>query len=190
MKNNWNTESDRQILKRLKDAFFLDLKKVSISTLKNMIKNETKKLTRKNGSFSKQQITQLEKYIKTKKPTSSLFAFRSLLLKYVVLPKYTAERNKIVMFYTNYAARHCKHNVDLYGNLLIGVIEGIDYYDPKKSGKIANSVCLYCKKNANQDIEYDTSYPYRLKATDFLKIKREGIKVYKSVAFRDELDND
>lgn len=185
-KSNWNDRSDKETLKVLKRAFFEDFKRVKKKHIRLMLKSEHKALSRKNSIIPKKAVFFMQRYLKTNQLSVSIFNFRSLLLKYTLLPNYTRERNKLVVFYTNYAKKHCKYNQDLYQNLLIGILSGIDAYRPNKKYSLGAVIMRYAKKHANFDFDVDFRYPYRIKATDFHKIKHCKIPVYTSVSYDTE----
>lgn len=189
IKNNWNYSTSEQSAKALLDAFLLDLQKVPKKYLKLMLKQEHRSLDRKNAIYDKAAVAALHKFLIDRKPRKRIFLLRKLMLSYCNLPHYIAERNRLAMFYTNYAKKHSKDNEELYNNLIIGIISGIDAFDPYRGATLQSVIVLYAKKHANLDFDYDYRYPFRASSITFHNAKNYNIKLYESVSYDEEVSD-
>lgn len=180
MTKNWNTKTTEEIVKILKNAFFEDLHSVDKKCLKLLIEKEADSITRSNSIYPKKSLQYLQDFIKQNKVSSYLFNLRKIILRYTFLPNYISERNKIVMFYTNLAKKLCKKNEELYQNIIIGIIEGIDSYTYSKKYALGPVIKSYIQKNANVEFDTDYSYPYKVNSSIYYFSKKYKIQLKKS----------
>lgn len=185
-KENWNYATSEESCKELMKAFAHDFRKLRKKDIKAFIKAEHKSFKRKNAIFDKKAVRALEKYLVDKKVRKRLFLLRSLLIKHFDMAEYVKARNKLAIYYTNYARKHSSHNEELYNNIMIGVICGIDSHDPFRGSTIQSTIVLYVKKHYNLDFEFDYRYPYRTSSTYFYVAKQNNIRLFESVRYQEK----